>query len=454
MKNNLYSIYNDSQKVSFIYKTSALTKENVDEKIAVLEANFCNMFKNIENKRVFIDIKDRLSFLVTFFAMKKLNVATVLVPIEIQPQIFFEPGIIYISDNKHHPEGIFLNEDLSLVPGENFHPENAKDFENAYDLYFFTSGSTGKSKNIGKHSLNIITELDELRKIYSVQSEDVFLCIPPIYHIYGFLFTLLPIFSSAVLDLNSFFTPESIADYVASSKIDYLVAVPSYYSLFDKLNLVSSFSKLKGAFSSSGPLPGEISQIFFDKGIKINEIYGSTETGGMAYRVFAENPNYTLIDYVTIKNYAPEQELELFISSPAISVEYDEETGYCTADVVKFIDEKHFTLLGRNTRFVKIHGKRIDLGFISANFRNYLKDSYGINLNENNVFVGCLDENIYMLFESDKPLDTAQISKDLRKILPGYAVPKKILQMEIPRNEMGKINKVAIETIINNINRQ
>lgn len=454
MKNNLYSMYNDSQKISFIYKNSSLTKKDIDEKIAVLETNFCNIFENIENKRVFIDIKDRLSFLITFFAMKKLNIATVLVPIEIQPQIFFEPGIIYISDNKHHPEGIFLNEDLSFVPGENFRIENIKDFENPYELYFFTSGSTGKSKNIGKHSLNVITELAELCNIYSIQNDDVFLCIPPIYHIYGFLFTLLPIFASAVLDLNSFFTPESIADYVNASKIDYLVAVPSYYSLFDKLNLISSFSKLKGAFSSSGPLPGEISQIFFNKGVRINEIYGSTETGGMAYRVFAEDPNYSLINYVKIKNYVPAQEMELFISSPAISVEYDEKTGYCTADVVKFIDEKHFTLLGRNTRFVKIHGKRIDLGFISANFRAYLKKSHGIDLNENNIFVGCQDENIYMLVELDKPLDIARISRELRKIVPGYAIPKKILQTKIPRNEMGKINKIAIETIINNINRQ
>lgn len=454
MKDNLYSIYNDSQNISFIYNASSLTKKDIDEKIAILEKNFRGIIKNSENKRVFIDIKDRLSFLVTFFAMKKLDIATILVPIEIQPQIFFEPGIIYISDNKHHPEGIFLNEDLSLVPGAAFRPENVKDFDNAYDLYFFTSGSTGKSKNIGKHSSNIITELAELRKIFSIQKEDVFLCIPPIYHIYGFLFTLLPIFSSAVLDLNSFFTPESIADYVAASKIDYLVAVPSYYSLFDKLNLINSFSKMKGAFSSSGPLPGEISCAFFDKGIRINEIYGSTETGGMAYRVFAENPDYTLIDYVEIKNFTPEQELELFISSPAISVEYDAKIGYCTADVVKFIDEKHFTLLGRNTRFVKIHGKRIDLGFISANFRNYLKDSMKISLNENNVFVGCQNESIYMLVEADETLDTAQISRDLRKMLPGYAVPKKILQMKIPRNEMGKINKIAIETIINNINEQ
>ena len=75
--------------------------------------------------------------------------------------------------------------------------------------------------------------------------------------------------------------------------------------------------------------------------------------------------HHELIDYVNVKNYHPTEELELFISSPAISVEYDKEVGYCTGDIVKFIDERHFTLLGRNTRFVKIHGKRIDLGFIS-----------------------------------------------------------------------------------------
>jgi acyl-coenzyme A synthetase/AMP-(fatty) acid ligase len=450
MRDNLYSIYNDSQKISFIYKDSCYTKCDVDKKIAQLEENFCSLFKEKSNKRVYLDIKDRFSFLVAFFTMKKLDIATILVPIEIQPQLFFEPGIIYISDNKHYPEGIFLTENFSLVPGEDFCLENIRDFENTYDLYFFTSGSTGKSKNIGKWSSNILTELKELKRLFSLTEKDVFLCIPPIYHIYGFLFTMLPIFSSAVLDLNSFFTPESIADYVAESEIDYLVAVPSYYSLFDKLNLTEKFSKLKGAFSSSGPLPNENSKSFFEKGIKIYEIYGSTETGGMAYRVFAENPNYSLIDYVNIKNYDPEQELELFISSPAISVEYDKDTGYCTGDVVKFVDEKHFTLLGRNTRFVKIHGKRVDLGFVSANFRDYLKESYDLDLGENEIFVGCQDENIYVLLESENELDTNRMSKDLRKILPGYAVPKKILLTKIPRNTMGKINKVAIEALINN----
>ncbi|MBQ2295040.1 MAG: hypothetical protein II258_06605, partial [Spirochaetales bacterium] len=64
---------------------------------------------------------------------------------------------------------------------------------------------------------------------------------------------------------------------------------------------------------------------------------------------------------------------------------------------------------------------------------------------------GCKDENIYLLAECKDTLNTIQISKDLRKILPGYAIPKRILQTKIPRNEMGKINKVAIEAMINNL---
>ena len=101
---------------------------------------------------------------------------------------------------------------------------------------------------------------------------------------------------------------------------------------------------------------------------------------------------------------------------------------------------------------MKIHGKRVDLGFVSANFRTYLKDSFGIDLNENEVFVGCQDESIYILVEFDNILDINQISRDLRKILPGYAVPKKIFQTKIPKNEMGKINKVAIEALLNSTN--
>ena len=57
MKNSLYSIYSDSQNVSFLYRDSCYTKSDIDKKISLLEKNFCNLLKDIENKKLFYDSK-------------------------------------------------------------------------------------------------------------------------------------------------------------------------------------------------------------------------------------------------------------------------------------------------------------------------------------------------------------------------------------------------------------
>lgn len=448
--NRLYGVYDraDRNSLEFFYKGRFYPKKEIDKAISTFEIVLAELFTDLKNKRVYLDIKDKFLFLISFLTLKKLDVTTVLIPIEINPEIYEEDGIICISDNKRRSNSLFLKEDLTLEKGEKFDLENISDFDNRYDLYFFTSGSTGRSKNIGKWTGNIITELMELYRLFKPGKNDIFLATPPFYHIYGFLFgVMLPIYSASKLDLTNLFTPESLAEYVRSNKVDYFISVPSYYCLLDQLNLIDSFKKVKFLFSSSAPLPLDVSKNFFSKNIRIHEIYGSTETGGVAYRVSAECLDYSLFSYIKVLNHVSGQEMELLLNSPAISVDYDQNEGFNTGDIVQFGGDRQFTLLGRNTRFVKIHGKRVDLGFVASIFRSYMKESQDIVIPEDKVYIGCKEEMIYILVEVAIKKE-GDIINDLKKLLPGYAIPKKIIQMKIPKNEMGKINKVAIESLI------
>ena len=45
-------------------------------------------------------------------------------------------------------------------------------------------------------------------------------------------------------------------------------------------------------------------------------------------------------------------------------------------------------------------------------------------------------------------LEKKIIIEGLKELLPGYAVPRCIIFGEIPKNNMGKINKVQLESIV------
>ena len=279
------------------------------------------------------------------------------------------------------------------------------------------------------------------------------------YHIYGFLFgLLLPVYSSCKIILDPNFTPDSIADFVERRKITHFVCIPTYYRMFVDLNLIDKFKGCKKLMNSSAPLPLDISNKFYEKNIKITEVYGSTETGGIAYRVSSVSLEWKLFSYVKIISNFDEylnsendktNIVEFKIVSPAISVEYDVHSGFNTGDIVELSHDGKFILLGRNTRFVKISGKRVDLHYVQQKVSECLKFFTNREIKEEELYIGVNEEKIYVIFESDFIKPITEIKEYLKKHLPSYAVPRIFVSSPIPRNNMGKINKLKIEELIN-----
>jgi len=448
-----YGIFQRVEESSFkiIYDEKEFSKKDLQDNIDILEDSIKLIFNNVDlsKKRFYLDIKDRFIFINLFLTLAKMNVCVVLVPIEINPEIYRENGVVVISDNKESETGLYINNNLELITGDKFSINNIYNWTNVYDFYLFTSGSTGKSKLIGKNSNNIVIELVELYRLFKPKKKSVFYFTPPLYHIYGILFGFLfPMFSEAIIDLNFHFSPESVSEYVKDNKIDYFISVPSYYKLFSNLNLFKYFKNVHHFFSSSAPLSVEISNDFFQHNIKITEVYGSTETGGIAYRCSSVDEKWNLFSYVEILNSELNVDKELIISSPAISVNYQLENGYNTGDLVHFHSNSLFSLLGRNTRFVKIHGKRLDLKFVESHVLSVLDNKFNIKVDQDYIVVLEKDEKIFVFLEINNIIDTGNFLHELKTVLPGYAIPKKIIYTKIPKNDMGKINKVILERLV------
>ncbi|PKN81752.1 MAG: hypothetical protein CVU51_13830, partial [Deltaproteobacteria bacterium HGW-Deltaproteobacteria-1] len=142
-------------------------------------------------------------------------------------------------------------------------------------------------------------------------------------------------------------------------KATVLVSVPIHYRSLKVDNL--SVPSLRIAFSSSGVLNRSDATHFLKKtGLGINEIYGSTETGGIASRSVSENTDaWKPADVVSWRLSGK----RLAVRSDFVSIEMEKDReGFCvTGDEVQLDKNDRFLLLGRADGIVKVAGKRVDL---------------------------------------------------------------------------------------------
>ncbi len=326
----------------------------------------------------------------------------------------------------------FIMHQQSLLPDEQW-------------LVLFTGGSTGKPKTWSKTPLNILTEAIYFAEKHRIRDNDIFVATAPPYHIYGLLHSIIiPFISSASLFPGTPVFPNEIIAAINSCTASILISIPIHYRA-----LIQSYPcsiKLRLALSSGARLSAEDAKMFFKQtGIAIVEIYGSTETGGIATRCAAKGEKsfspLSIVDWKIVEGI-------LYVRSELVSNELkkDGDGFFMPGDRAEHYGPKGFVLLGRKDGIVKVGGKRTDIEEI----REILT---GIPLVNNAVVIykpvraGGRDNSIEALVESD--LDARQIRRLLLKKLPSYAVPRKIKTVKrIPLTDTGKNDWEKIQSML------
>jgi len=238
----------------------------------------------------------------------------------------------------------------------------ATDEEPATDrpwVRLFTGGSTGSPQLWTKTPRNLLGEVNYLIERFNIGSGDRILATVPAFHIYGLLYSLLaPLLASARVSSVSPSFPEEIKQKMAEMSPTILVSVPIHYrALKDK---PPDKGALRLAFSSAGPLPEDDGRAFFEAtGVDLVEIYGSTETGGIATRCRRQGQT-GFTPYKCIQWRVAGEELD--IQSAFLSAELPvRDSGWFTmADRVK-TEDGGFVVVGRADNVVKVGGNRVDL---------------------------------------------------------------------------------------------
>lgn len=235
-------------------------------------------------------------------------------------------------------------------------------------LKVYTSGSQGRPEAIGKRLFQLVSELDALEGAFGalLDGEDAAGAVPTIWstvshqHIYGLLFLVLwPLAAGRPLSQRRLLYPEDLAACLGPAP-SVLVATPAHLKrLGDQLDWTDARQGLRAVFSSGGPLPFDVSRaVSLTLGHVPTEVFGSSETGGIAWRRCAS----------AIEPWQPFADVQwrlddsgcLAVQSPRLP----DAQWWTTSDRAEAAGAESFRLLGRADRIVKIEEKRVSLSAI------------------------------------------------------------------------------------------
>lgn len=222
---------------------------------------------------------------------------------------------------------------------------------------FFTSGSTAQPKRVERRFRQLETEVAGLHALWPGQGWGLHHATVPHQHIYGLVYKLLwPLLCGRGFVSGSHQFWETLQAELVDG--DVVVSSPAHLS---RLGGLATMARPALLLSAGAPLPlaaaDEAERLF---GTRPTEIFGSTETGGIARRCAVPEQAWTPLPGNVVQAGVDGR---LRLLSPWISGPHD------GADLVTVLPDGGFLLRDRVDRVVKIEGKRVGLGAVEAALR-------------------------------------------------------------------------------------
>ncbi len=215
---------------------------------------------------------------------------------------------------------------------------------------FLTSGSTGEPKLVDKRTFQLFRQMAREPEWLGIPKQPHLCSLVPPFHILGCIYgLLLPLLSGGSSTFVSPTAPPEVwVRRLREAAPDAVVGVPSHYRLI--ANSLSGSLPQTLFLSSGAPLTPAIDEAFRSAtGMSLTQIYGSTETGGVARRRGRDF-------------WQPFPGLEWKISSDGRLMvrspwQHQPDTWFLTDDVAE-PEGEGFQLRGRVDSVVKVGGKR------------------------------------------------------------------------------------------------
>ncbi len=302
-------------------------------------------------------------------------------------------------------------------------------------LAFLTSGSTGAPKIVTKRDFQLQRQFDVEPAWLGLPGPIHTLSLVPAHHILGYIYGInMPASTGGRVVFPAGSSPHAWIDAVRRERPTMVVGVPLHYRLIGQ----ALAAPLPEAvyLSSGGMLPRSVAELFHERaGWPIVQVYGSTETAGIATRTgFGPwNPLPGLQWQVRDDDGC------LVIRSPW----QDPPSAWHQLDDLVEPSEGGFALLGRSDSVVKVGGRRFSLAEIvqMAQSSPLVEQAHAVTYSRYDELAVAL----FVVPRRPTSLTSAEVRSFMAERLAPFKVPRTIRVLdELPALGIGKVDDAAL----------
>ncbi|RCX17340.1 acyl-CoA synthetase (AMP-forming)/AMP-acid ligase II [Fontibacillus phaseoli] len=311
----------------------------------------------------------------------------------------------------------------------------------SYCLIQFTSGSTGKSKVVGRTPDSLIKEIDRVLKAEgSFVAGDKVLILSSISHTYGLLTALLPLLrQGASILFASSQQAKDILYNIHGHRVTGIVGVPFHYNLLASASDFRPWDHVRIAITAGELLPEPTLQLISTRfGISLGQIYGMTETGIISADFPGDFPGSLGRILGGLRHKIERDELYIFQEqSPYIFDRLPEryQDGWLRTFDIAYMDEYDHTLhiCGRADSLLIVGGLKVNL----TEVEDILKLHPAIH---EVVITQSGQQEIEAYISGDSSLSRNEVLQWCTEQMANYKIPNKIFFLpSLPRTATQKL---------------
>ncbi|MCH8620677.1 AMP-binding protein [Undibacterium sp. TS12] len=324
-------------------------------------------------------------------------------------------------------------------------------------LVVHTSGSTGQPQAIPKKISQLISEVRSLEQTFSARLADAEVIATVSHqHIYGLLFKVLwPLSAGRLIHARSLNFPEQLHALLLQHAC-VLIGSPAHLKrLPEHLDWAACRANVRAIFSSGGPLTAETA---FAIGSMLGqvpvEVYGSSETGGIAWRQRQHG-------YPEVWDALPDVNMRIAGKDGVLEVQsphLPDASWLQMADRAQLTGDGRLMLLGRSDRIVKIEEKRISLDAMEQSLlatglvseaRVIADDGAGGQRQRLSAFIVLTEQGRIHLDAEGKSACNQRLRTHLSKVVEAVALPRRWRYLDqMPVNSQGKTTHAQLLALL------
>ena len=354
-------------------------------------------------------------------------------------KITYENLIDYVNGNNNFSytdmELFFLNIVKELVSGSVSDVDDL--IQNMYtsnkSIKLYTSGTTGDPKEIYQSFKNMVRNI----KVSENRINDIWGLFYHPTRMAGY-----QVFFQSLLNKNTLvnmfrYDFKDVVDRIQKYSVSHISATPTLYKMIvsDDITFDSVKRITFGGEGSTQKLQTQIQKYF--PNAKMKNIYASTEAGS----IFASDGDLFRIPN-DFENLIKIENNEIWIHKNIVGesdfIKFDGD-WYNSGDLVEFVDEYRFKIIGRSSNIVKIAGYSVNLESIEQKIQKMdFVNMCRVYAEQNSVLGNILVCELVQLEE----LNLKDIKQLFKENLEKYEIPSKIKFVKsIEINENGKIKR-------------